>query len=224
MKWSPILTALLVCVIWADSSTQAEIITFDSLDTTSGPVSVTDQFVSDGVIFEDLFVQDVSSGPFFATGPGAGNFSSPNVGIINDESPFSLTITATFIDPVTGLPGLTDQVEAVFFDSNVGTSLVKMTAFGPSGDVLGSIDVSTPPEQFATLGLSIVGINRVTLETDVDGTLFDNFVLGTVRPVPEPSSIVLFALGTVGLVIMERRRRKRQMEFGQLELWSEVEI
>ena len=166
-------------------------------------VAITNQFQSLGVIFQDLWVIDVSSDPFFTSGAGVGNFSSPNMGVINDEPPFSLLVTATFLDPVSGLPGMVDQVQAVFSDVNVGTNLVKLTAFGFDGSVIDVVDVSTPAAQAQVVGFNHPGIHRLVLETDTDGSLFDDFTFSTPTVVPEPSSLGIVVVG--GLALLRRR-------------------
>ena len=172
------------------TSAKATVITFDSIDASGGPVAVTSQFAGLGVTFSDLYViENVFN-----------NFSSaPNAGIINDEFPFSLLVTATFAADVT-------DVSALFSDTNVGTNLVTMKAFNASDALLGMTTVTTPAAQMATVGLSFAGIRKITLETDPDGTLFDDFTFTPSITVPEPGTLTLFGFGLAGLGFARRRR------------------
>jgi len=180
----------LLALSGAPSVAHATVITFDSLDTSSGPVAVTNQYAGLGVTFSGLF----------ATASVAPYFSSPsNVGNINDESPFSLLVTATFAGDVT-------DVSAVFFDSNVGTNLVTMTAYDAADALLGTTTVLTPLAETETVSLSFPGIRKVTLETDADGSLFDDFTFLPSLAISEPTALALFAFGLAGLGFLTRRR------------------
>jgi len=180
---------IIVCLIHLCSTGYAVTIDFDDIDATGGIVAITSQYQSQGVIFEDLYVYNPIAYHPDATwykpgGPWAVLYSPFNVGLIDDEDQLSLLITVTFKDPATGLPSVTDHVGALFFDSEVGTRLVKMTAYGLFGNVLDVIDVTTPAQTYAIVELNVPGIHRVTLETGSDGTAFDNLTFNDVQPIP----------------------------------------
>lgn len=74
-------------------------IDFDDLDTSGGPVEVIDQY--QGVSFNNLYVTDISS-------QSIGFYTYPNAGIIDNEAPYSLSVSAEFENTV-------DFVQADFF-------------------------------------------------------------------------------------------------------------
>ena len=217
MRKISLMAATIVCMgvfglgpILPSTAVQAGIISFDSLDAAAGPITVTNQFSAIGVIFEDLFIRDVSGVGFYETGPASGAHTPPNVGILNNEIPFNLLITATFVVPPSGMPGVTDQVEVVAFDTEVGSVLATMKAFDIDNNVIDSVTVLAPGANRATIGVSGSGIHRVTLETDVDGASFDNFTFGEITALPEPSSATMFAGILTGVAVVSRRCRTRR--------------
>lgn len=184
--------AMLACsLLVAGAPAKATVIGFDSIDASAGPVAVTSQFAGLGVSFSNLFVME-SSAPFVST--------APNVGVINDEVPFSLLVTATFSAAVS-------DVSAVFFDSNVGTNLVTMKAFDAANALLGTTIATTPGSQMQVVSLSFAGTRRVTLETDADGSLFDDFTFTPAVAVPEPGMVALFGFGLAAMGLGRRRKR-----------------
>lgn len=184
--------ATLACsLLVGGAPAQATVIGFDSIDASAGPVAVTSQFAGLGVSFSNLFVME-SSAPFVS--------SVPNVGVINDEAPFSLLVTATFSAAVS-------DVSAVFFDSNVGTNLVTMKAFDAANSLLGTTIAMTPGSQMQVVSLSFAGTRSVTLETDADGSLFDDFSFTRAVAVPEPGTVALFGFGLAAMCLGRRRKR-----------------
>ena len=161
------------------------VITFDEIDTSAGATQVADFYAPMGVVFSDLVVNDVSDIPFFVLGPGS-VYSEPNVGIVNDEPPFSLTVSATIIDPITGNDAVTDYIGFLAFDSEVGSNMMTVTVFGLAGQLLAPpLVVQTPAAQVMLVEVAVPGIHEVVLETDVDGTAIDDFAFNT--PVTPPS-------------------------------------
>jgi len=192
------LTAVgILAFVFLTTSAKATVIGFDALDTSAGPVAVTNQFAGVGVTFSDLIV--ISGAPFVS--------SSPNAGVINDEAPASLTVTAAFAADVTA-------ISAIFFDTEVGSLLVSMEAFDIFDNSLGTTTVnsttaSADPTLGTLVGLSAIGaIRRITMTTDVDGALFDDFTFtpDITVSVPEPGTLALFCIGLVGLGLMGRRK------------------
>lgn len=181
----------LVLLLMSVGSARATVIGFDSLDASSGPVSVTNQYAGLGVTFSGLYITE-GSAPYV--------LSHPNVGVINDETPYSLLVTAVFAGDV-------GSVSALFFDSNVGTNLVTMKAYDASDSLLGTTDVLTPGSQMASVGLSFAGIRKITMETDTDGSLFDDFTFTPAIAVPEPGTLALFGLSLGALALARRRKR-----------------
>ncbi len=184
-------------LVFLTTSAKATVIGFNALDTSAGSVAVTNQFAGLGVTFSDLIVVDGT--PFFS--------SSPNSGVIDDGAPASLTVTATFAADVTA-------ISAIFFDTEVGSLLVSIEAFDISDNSLGTTTVnstaaSADPTLGTLVGLSSIGaIRKVTMTTDVDGALFDDFTFtpGISGSVPEPGTLALFGFGLAGLVLARRRK------------------
>ena len=115
-------------------------IDFDDLDTSSGPVEVINQYQDQGVIFNNLYVNDISSQP-------PGSYTYPNAGIIDNEAPYSLSVSAEFTNTV-------DFVQADFSDWDIGTQLIRITAYDQYDNVLDSVTVVTPSQRYATVGIS----------------------------------------------------------------------
>lgn len=132
-----------------------------------------------------------SSGMMFA---GIGANLQPKVG-----NPIILT----FSDPVTMISIIANSVNANgarmdLYDSEVGGSLVDFDqVVGPSGSLNSNF----------ILTYSGSGIRRAELyqpfSVESEGIFFDNLQF---EPIPEPSSALLFAAGT--LVLIHRRRKK----------------
>jgi hypothetical protein len=168
-------------------------IDFDDLDTSSGPVEVINQYQYQGVIFNNLYVNDISSQP-------PGSYTYPNAGIIDNEAPYSLSVSAEFTNTV-------DFVQADFSDWDIGTQLIRITAYDQYDNVLDSVTVVTPSQRYATVGISESGIRTVIFETDSDGTIMDNLTFNTV---PIPGALLLFGTGIVGLFGLQLGNRKKK--------------
>ena len=173
----------------------ATVIGFDALNTSAGPVIVTNQFAGQGVTFSGLAV--VAQVPLFTV-------SGPNAGVLNDEFPFNTTATAIFSADVT-------NVSATFFDTEELSLLVEMIAFDIDGNTLDSITVFTPDSLSggAFVSVGAPGIRRITMRTDIDGATFDDFAfLPSITLVPVPAALPLFLSALAGLGLIGWRRRK----------------
>lgn len=196
---------LLIFFLFYQTTAHAILIDFDDLEASGGPTAITDQYQSLGVVFEDLFIVDESTNPFYTSGAGSSEVSLSNVGQINDENPFSLSVTAIF-------NGTTDFIQATFFDSEIGTQLIKMIAYDILGNIIDIVDVVTPAQQFSIVGISAAGIHKVVMETDSDGAGIDNFTFNSTQEIPEPTPISLFILCIAGLIFWRRKTVSQSQE------------
>ncbi len=150
------------------------VVTFDAIDASGGPVEVGDVFQADGVLFENLWVRDISDDPFHLTGAGSGVSTLPTAAGLNDEPPSVLMATVRFVDPSTGLPAGTGSIEFDAFDTEVGTTLVTVSAFGMNGLLLYEETFVTPPAQRLHVVIPVSCVGRIELSTDTDGADLDN--------------------------------------------------
>ena len=193
----------LVALLWSSSAANAvQLVNFDSL--TGTPLEAADAFQSQGVVFESLFVIDVSASAFYLTGPGSVTVTLPNVASLNTG--LSLIATARFVDPASGLPATTNHVEFDVFDTEVGTSGIVVTAFDIAGSVLFTENFITPPEQFFTVSVNVPGINRLVMVSDNDGNGVDNFRFNDVSggpsvPVLQPVAMALITVLLFGCAV-----------------------
>lgn len=180
---------LVVAVVGLSEPVRAVVINFDDLDASAGPVIVASQYSAEGVIFDGLAVIEAL--------PGQAS-SVPNAGVINDEAPFNLLVIAIFSSDM-------DSVSAFFSDTEVGSQLVIKRAFDAGGTEVDVATVVTPTSESQIVSLSASGIRSVTLETDADGTLFDDFTF--TAEVPEPDALALLVVGLTAIVSFRRRRK-----------------
>lgn len=198
-----------------DSTPDGTTITGIPVPPYSGSISNTDSVIDDeysslGVIFSSndsgaIAVQDSTS--------QIAGISSPNSLIGTTDSTTYSTggpIFIDFVDPVTGLSGVTTQVGA--FSIDVDLAPVSFTAFDFMGNELETVFFSVGGDgsiDFAGIyraeGISSVAIN-------VPGTDFfaiDNVIFEPVTAVPLPPAIIMFASALVGLFGMAFRNKAK---------------
>lgn len=95
----------------------------------------------------------------------------------------------------------TDDVSLHVVDSEVGSILCTMKAYGLDGALLREVTQWTPNSNFGVVAISVPGIARVYITTDHDGCDIDDF---TFNAVPEPTTLLLLGLG--GLMIKPRKQ------------------
>ncbi len=129
---------------------------------------------------------------FYASGPAAYSFSTPNA-----TSPGQITFNVP-----------AQSVEFFFVDPGVPT--FEAEAFGVSGQSLGTASSHNTtffadPNNFVTFaGLRSDPIARIT----VNGGAIDN-VTASPAAVPEPHTILLFGTGIAGLVVWRKSQKKK---------------
>ena len=169
---------------------------------------IDDEYISLGVVFSSI-----DSGPVAvadSTTQIAG-ISSPNVLVGTTSSTNFSTggpIFIDFVDPLTGLPGVTTRVGA--FSLDVDIAPVSFTAFDLAGNALETVFFSVGGDGsadfagiFRAEGISSVAIN----DPRADFFAIDNFIFEPVNPIPVPAAIWLFGTALIGLVGINRRRK-----------------
>ncbi|MCE9588991.1 MAG: hypothetical protein K8S99_00525 [Planctomycetes bacterium] len=201
-----VMTAALL-LLATPGALRAAVIGFDGIDATGGPVVITDLYRPQGAVFDYLAVQNIAAQTFYTTSPRIGLASQPNVAVLNDEAPLHLITTLTFVLPNTAIDGVVHgAVGAYLFDGNVGTLLVRMTAYNLYGQQLDLQEVQTPAAGFAYVQVTGHAIHTVTLEADTDGSTFDQLTFGQV--IPEPTSAATLLL--CGPLLLRRQLRRRR--------------
>ena len=209
----------LVCAmaLFLSSAAHAgQLIDFDNL--VGLPAPAADNFQSQGVVFEDLGLADVSGVTYYSSGAGSSVVTLPNIGSLSTALGFSLAATVRFVDPGSGFPATTDFIEFDVFDTEVGTSGIVVTAYDVDDNVLHSQDYITPGATFFMVTLAIPEMHRLELESDPDGNGIDNFRFNDVLPlvsVPttHPFAVVVLAAGLVlsAAWTLQSRVRRRSL-------------
>jgi hypothetical protein len=170
-------------LILGGSRSDAAVIRFDSVDTSSGPVGIGVPVVIEGFTFESV----TTSAAVFPSTLGAG--SNPN----------SLVLAGGSVKISRATPFNFDQLLA---GNGVGNLFVNGTNFGTQLTVLGAV-LSDANPLFSNLTSYII-------TSDIAGNLvLDDITLSevSVAAVPEPASAAFLGLGSLALVVRRLRRR-----------------
>ncbi len=182
-------------------------LTFDDPSETVLPSAtvVTDQFQAQGVDFSGIRYNPI----------GHGDVGTPNT-TGNDVGDFASNIQAVnphfidFVDPTTGLPQLVSSAD-FSLASQPATATITALLGGPGGTVVEQFaphtDLSQTNNIFGFTGILFDTIS-VTITPDQDAAtkdmadLIDNIQFKT----PEPASLTIFGLSTIGLLGRRNRR------------------
>lgn len=227
MKSASLCASVLVCAVgatltpvrkcWADAPI---VINFEDVDTTLEPVVyVSDRYQPLGVVFSEFYDNGVDPG---TTGPayvvrapygGSGAYSAPNA--MGFGWRYSFT-TATFVDPATGYPTVTDFVSAMVGDASGEPDLIEMAAYDLDGNLIATSVYFALYPSFGLVSISAPGIHSVILrELDpwAGGADLDDFTFAPVervsvdvaidiRPGNYPNSINLGSRGVVPVAVL----------------------
>ena len=192
--------ALLGLIPWVNAAT----INFDDFAVTgSTSTAAANRYQGLGVIFaqpitvENVSVAEPGAYPAFLSIGGSGTNALPISGAAGSS------VSLSFVLPNTTTPAFTDSFQALFFDTEAGSSLGTLQAYDANNVLLASATMTTPATLGAVLQVNAPGISRIVLSTDADGADVDNFTFGT--PVPEPSSALLLGM-SLGATILGSRR------------------
>lgn len=144
--------------------------------------------------------------------------SNPNgIGGVNasNQLSYGTPTIVTFFDPGNPLiPAVTDFVQIRGDQIPLAGATATLEAFDVFGSTLGSVTANDVAGGL-TLAFSAPGIHSIRISQNsagfgVDGTIaLDNLTFNAVSSVPEPGTLTLFGIGTIGLLVYGWRRRKR---------------
>jgi hypothetical protein len=167
---------------------------------------VTDQFISLGV--------EISGAALVAAGRGHSASGTNSLAGIdsNGNIDYDVPVTFSFFGDFGSTVGTTDYF-AYSADLGGGSqNLITLSAFAVDGSLLGQVqyvEISTFRAPLFISGLGqfhSVTIDQTLYDTSSGGIAIDLVTFGDVINVPEPSSLVLFAVGLVGLFCSMSRR------------------
>jgi hypothetical protein len=162
----------------------------------AGP-SASNQWSSFGVVFSRS-----GGGPAHVNSEPTCARSSPNhVGLGSSD-----TITATFIDPNTGLPGVTDFAGTAQDNCWFPSEGITMRAFDIDGGLLGSI-FNSGAGNFEAFSFPSPIIARLEMETL--NQAIDDFQFNTPVAAPLPATAILLLSGVLVLIGNRRSRQQR---------------
>ena len=190
---------------------RAGTINFDDQNTAGGAVQLSNQYASSGVLFSNLYA--AQNFKFDIMPPSTPNYASPfwvdtNPGFIIFADPSNSGVAAT-VDTVSfTLVGLSAT------PSNPGNfSGATVDALDLDGNIIAGQSVTIPATSVATANQVFTFTGAIhelefTHTAATTGALpIDDLVIGTVTPVPEPSSSGLLAAGIALLLLPAFRRR-----------------
>jgi hypothetical protein len=171
--------------------------------------SVANQFASLGVLFTVAGpgAAYVSSAPYTgAVDPSVvGNYLAFNT--VPYTSKEWATLSATFVDPLSGSGTTVSGFSATVMDGNVDQERMKVRAFDIYGNQLETFTLTSLTSTFQFVSTNIGRIDFI--DTGGDGHVIDNFKFTLNKtPVPEPASMSLFAIGGAVLTLARKRRRQ----------------
>lgn len=213
MKW--LSRVSLLALVLAGSSLQSAParavsivhVAFDLAGAGGAPVSVTNQFAAQGILFQDLVIDD------FCAGSYCGVVQEITVGATHYHSP----VTLIFSD--SGEDAFTSFVSMTLSDSNIGSGLIGIELFDLAGASLGAASFMTPASGRRTITACASGcdvtvtpeIHRIVLSDPIegDGTViealsFEAVATPTPLPVPEPGAAAIVGVGLALLGWMRR--------------------
>lgn len=192
-------SAVFFAVLATASPAQASIITFEAQ-----AIGLTDPFV---IGVDGINVSFASPATFSV---GASFFSSLTGHVLLDADPIIGNL-------VIGFSSLVQNVSLNFAtNSGVGPALL-LQAFtgGIGGTLVGSASVAgvvpggfTFPE--GVIGLSGVAFDTLRLSTTAQDFAVDNIQFVNANAVPEPTSLLLFGSGAIGVIVSLRRKKKQR--------------
>jgi hypothetical protein len=139
-------------------------------------------------------------------GLGHGTSGLRGIGSVNvaNQKAYSLPMLISFFDPTeTSTMAVTDFV-SIRGDNSEGFGTLTMQAYNPQGVLLGT--VSAIDSGGTTLSLTIPNIHRIRLTETISNVAWDDLTFNPLVPVPEPSSVILLALGSLALILINRSR------------------
>lgn len=167
--------------------------------------SMGDQLLSLGVSFS---ITDglayISSDAYLGA---SSSLLSGNYLTVNSFTPGkAATLSASFVDPLTGAPATVSGFSATVVDGNVDPIRMTVRAFDLGGNLLEYYSLTTLAAAFQFTSSNIARIDFI--DNGGDGHIIDNFNFTLNRTtVPEPASMSLFAIGGAALALVRRRRR-----------------
>ena len=196
------LTATVLLSFGPSNQSNATLLNFDDL---VGGIFLTDQFKSEGIIFDGAWVQ-IGLSPSRGSAP---NWISGELVTNNGLNPNA--ISGRFVNPTNSSKNATTNFFSglsVFADSD---TIVILKVFDLSGILL----ASTSRIDDGTLSTSVSGIHKFTFShintgfngiDDIFG--FDNIEFGAVvATIPEPAALILLISGIAGMGLMGWKRK-----------------
>ena len=193
MKRGTLLSALAVlCAFFCMSASTAWAVTinFDSINTpATGSIPITEEYKSSGVVFSLTLASGATQGLPVVREPWGGNgaYSLPNGAGFGYQGCRAI---ATFVNPTTGGPAVTNAVSAYVGDRSGEADPITMIAYNLAGAEIGRQQFTSQPtnvlgvQDFGFVSIQAAGIYRVVfIDQSPSGADFDNFTFNPVTPV-----------------------------------------